>query len=193
MHGVELVRLLGNLGIEVKSLKENGREWILLYCSRDPLLNSVIRKYNGGWHGKLKCWYLRRNKRVLLQILKDIAAAREIDIEHPAVVQVKRMARLKGYSANTERIYAQGLQQWIDHFYPADPEMISKEDTENWLLELVYGKGLQESSIHSLINAIRFYFEAVLGKPTDYYMVQRPIKPLKIPAVFSKEEVKRIL
>ena len=42
------------------------------------------------------------------------------------------------------------------------------------------------------MNAIKFYFEKVLGQPRTFYEL-RPRKEKKLPGVFSEQEVQRLL
>jgi Site-specific recombinase XerD len=44
-----------------------------------------------------------------------------------------------------------------------------------------------------MINAIKFYYEKVLGKPRDFYSITRPKKSQTLPNVLSREEVKRLM
>mgnify|MGYP000333137687 CR=1 FL=1 len=39
------------------------------------------------------------------------------------------------------------------------------------------------------INAIKFYYEMVLGMPNRFYSIERPRKELKLPKVLSKEKI----
>ncbi len=43
------------------------------------------------------------------------------------------------------------------------------------------------------INAIKFYYEQVLGRPVRTYYIQRPKKPKVLPNVLSEEEIQLIL
>ena len=43
------------------------------------------------------------------------------------------------------------------------------------------------------INAIKFYYEKVLGRDKQYYDIHRPKKEQKLPKVLGKEEIKKIL
>jgi integrase/recombinase XerD len=43
------------------------------------------------------------------------------------------------------------------------------------------------------INSIKFYFEKVLGRKSEYYDIGRPRKERKLPDVLSKEEIKRMI
>lgn len=43
------------------------------------------------------------------------------------------------------------------------------------------------------INAIKFYYEKILGRGKEYYEIYRPKKEYKLPKVLSKNEIKMIL
>jgi len=51
---------------------------------------------------------------------------------------------------------------------------------------------ISASTLNQHINAVKFYFEKVLGQPRRVYRVQRPTKPNQLPIVLSGGEVKRL-
>lgn len=44
-----------------------------------------------------------------------------------------------------------------------------------------------------MINAIKFYYEQVLGKPRAYYDIQRPKRSMSLPNVLSMKEVETFI
>jgi len=53
-------------------------------------------------------------------------------------------------------------------------------------------KNISNSQQNQRINAIKYYYEKILGKGKQYYSLYRPKKEHKLPKVLSKNEVKRI-
>jgi len=53
-------------------------------------------------------------------------------------------------------------------------------------------KSWSVSTQHQTLNAIKFYFEKVLGQPRTFYEL-RPRKEKKLPDVFSEQDVQRLL
>jgi len=51
---------------------------------------------------------------------------------------------------------------------------------------------ISASTLNQHINAVKFYYEKVLGQPRRVYRVQRPTKPNQLPVVLSSGEVKRL-
>ncbi len=52
---------------------------------------------------------------------------------------------------------------------------------------------ISTSQQNQRINAIKFYYEQVLGKEKQYYTLHRPKKEHKLPDVLSKEEIFAII
>ena len=69
---------------------------------------------------------------------------------------------------------------------------INEADIRSYLQKMVQAKK-SDSSINLAINAIKFYYELVLGMPNRFYSIERPIKKKSLPQVISKEEVALLL
>ncbi|MGV8091817.1 MAG: tyrosine-type recombinase/integrase [Mangrovibacterium sp.] len=61
------------------------------------------------------------------------------------------------------------------------------------LIRLIREKNISRSQQNQRINAIKFYYEKVLGREKEYYRIERPRSDRKLPDVLSKEEVGAIL
>jgi len=72
-------------------------------------------------------------------------------------------------------------------------ENISTEQINKYVLDLIKSKNISSSQQNQRINAIKFYYEKVLGKEKQYYKIFRPKKEHKLPQVLSKEEVEAII
>ncbi len=51
---------------------------------------------------------------------------------------------------------------------------------------------LSENTLHSRINAIKFYFEQVLHKEKLFFEIPRPKKPLQLPKTISARDIKKL-
>ncbi len=51
---------------------------------------------------------------------------------------------------------------------------------------------LSENTIHSRINALKFYYEQVLEKEKFFWTIPRPKKPFILPKVLGEEELRRL-
>lgn len=59
----------------------------------------------------------------------------------------------------------------------------------NYLLYLIQTKNILLSQQNQRINAIKFYFQQVLGREKEIYNLHRPRKEHKLPSVLSEEEI----
>ena len=98
----------------------------------------------------------------------------------------------KRYSVNTHKIYCHYFKDFQTYFRNDKLEDISTKRINNYILELIQTKNISVSQQNQRINAIKFYYEKVLGREKQYYELHRPKKEHKLPKVLSKNEVKRI-
>ena len=52
---------------------------------------------------------------------------------------------------------------------------------------------ISETKQNTIINAIKFYYEQVLGQPREFYDIQRPKRSKTLPGILSMDEVQSIL
>ncbi|WPP49647.1 site-specific tyrosine recombinase/integron integrase [Catalinimonas niigatensis] len=109
------------------------------------------------------------------------------------LLEVKRKLVLRGYSRSTIRGYSQMLQLFANHFPDRDLRTITEEEIKTFMLHQISTRKLSHSYQNQMINAIKFYFEHVLGRARTYYDLERPRKIFRLPIVLSPEEIKRLL
>ncbi|MBN2789550.1 MAG: tyrosine-type recombinase/integrase [Candidatus Delongbacteria bacterium] len=100
--------------------------------------------------------------------------------------------KLKGYSFNTISSYNHCFEKFLDHFRNKDVSTLTKEEITEFLYK-EHLKGLSYGYQNQIINAIKFYYEKVLGRKKEYYELPRAKKPLKLPIVFSEQEIVLLL
>jgi len=100
---------------------------------------------------------------------------------------------MKRYSENTIKSYTNHLKMFIQFYPDEDLNTITDEQIKDYLIFLIDERKVSSSYQNQAINAIKFYYEQVLGRPTKKYYLQRPKKEKKLPAVLSEEEVAKIL
>ena len=110
-----------------------------------------------------------------------------------AVDALARWIRLKQYSHSTLKTYTFYFSQFLRHYNTKDPKEISKEEILDYLYTLSQKKQLSESAQNQIINAIKCYYEHVLGRPKTLYKLVRPKKKQALPQVLTQEEVCKIL
>jgi site-specific recombinase XerD len=63
---------------------------------------------------------------------------------------------------------------------------------KRYLLFCVEKLKLKENTLHSRINALKFYYEQVLGREKFFWEVPRPKKPILVPKVLGEDELARL-
>lgn len=99
----------------------------------------------------------------------------------------------KRYSDNTIKAYCNYFKDFCVFFENSKLENVSTTQINSYILTLIQQKNISTSQQNQRINAIKFYFEKVLGREKQYYELHRPRKENKLPKVLSKNEVKIIL
>jgi len=99
----------------------------------------------------------------------------------------------KRYSQSTIISYTNYFQDFIQYFNNENINAISCHQINNYILELIQCKGISVSQQNQRINAIKFYYEKVLGRKKQYIRISRPRKEFKLPTVLTLEEVEKII
>lgn len=104
-----------------------------------------------------------------------------------------QLLQRKRYSLNTIKIYSSYFLDFQENMNGRDLRSLKKADINRYMLDLIRKRGISASQQNQRINAIKFYYEKVLGRKKAYYHISRPKKDKKLPAVLSPSEVQRIL
>jgi len=110
-----------------------------------------------------------------------------------AILALEKTLRLKAYSPNTIKVYKSKLVLFFYKFMDRDPKEISKAEIESYVYSLIEKHKISETSQNQLINAIKAYYEHVLGMPREYYDIKCPKRAERLPDVLTEEEVWSIL
>ena len=96
------------------------------------------------------------------------------------------------YSELTIKTYAGAFEEFINYYHSMDIERIDERKIIAYLRYLVMERVVSASYQNQAINAIKFYYERVLGGQRKLYHIDRPKKEKTLPSVLSSEEVSRL-
>ena len=159
----------GNLGIIFNTF--NGLVWINY---NRFLANKPVKTDNEYIDVQ---WFRKR---------KSIAGYRSCPEEYLLKLELKR------YANSTVRTYVCFFEMFINHYKDKELNAINESDIRAFLQKLVH-RNVSNSYLNQCINAIKFYYEVVLGMPNRFYEIERPRKEYKLPTIISKEEVLSII
>ena len=108
------------------------------------------------------------------------------------LAEIKKILTVRGYSQNTIKTYIACINYFKTYFKGIEVNHLTKEDVIEYLFHLIEEK-YSKSTQNQHINAIKFYFEKVLGREKEYYQIERPLKENKIPVVLSKHEIQALI
>lgn len=107
--------------------------------------------------------------------------------------KVEQCILLKGFSQSTKKSYISALAKFFKYFESQELKELTKPQIEGYVARLINKDKISESYQNVTINAIKFYYEQILGFPRAYYEIQRPKRSRSLPNVLSLIEVKRLL
>ena len=97
------------------------------------------------------------------------------------------------YSDHTVRVYTSYFRDFQQYFEGRKIETVTPGEINDYLLYLIHEKNISSCQQNQRINAIKFYYEKVLGQERRCYKVNRAKREKTLPDVLSKEEIKKIL
>ncbi len=110
-----------------------------------------------------------------------------------SLVALEEQLMLERKSHTTIKSYKNNLLRFLAHYKETPPADISVKQVRDYLLYLINEKGISESTQNSVINAIKAYYEKVLGQERKMYYVPRPKRRNRLPSIFSEKEVVNLL
>lgn len=115
--------------------------------------------------------------------------ARTYDITKPCPEEYTNKLRTLNYSYQTLKTYRAMFIDYINFYPEIEPEDLTKQHINDYIVYLVRERNVSVSYQNQVINAVKFYYEKVLGRERETYYIERPEKPFRLPEVLSEEEV----
>ncbi|PXY02607.1 recombinase [Marinifilum breve] len=166
------------------------------------ILELLKKHFQIKWSQSKKCWWIARTefdykkfKKLFSPIAEIVAIAdkeqKKIEVALPKgyLEKLKRMR----YSESTIKVYCKYFKDFQTYFLNTNLAELTPEYINQYLYELVEKQKISLSQQNQRINAIKFYFEKVLGRTKEYYTIDRPRKHRALPKVISEQEVLKML
>jgi integrase/recombinase XerD len=185
----------------------------VVFGYNQSIINKLKETTNAKWSASQKCWFIAReefnlntffeNFRELAYIdytgLKansspDVAKVAKPDIDKGSIPvgYTEKMEQMR-YSKNSVKTYSQCMMQFTGYFIEREIDKLTKNEINEFILYLIKTRNISPSYQNQMINAIKYYYEHVLGRKKEYYFIDRPKKGYKLPEVLSKPEIERMI
>lgn len=189
----------------------------LLFPYDAGLIVQIRKKTDACWSQSLRSWIISENEFNLHDFfeafngvgyidysgLKKEAEANnapgkevqvKIQMQYPQLIPCYlEMLQKTRYSPSTIKTYVHYFNEFLQAFSPKNPEEITHEEINQYILKLIREKNISSAQQNQRINAIKFYFEKVLGHEKAYFEIDWPRKERRLPDVLSKEEIGEML
>ena len=100
--------------------------------------------------------------------------------------------QLRGFSPRTQEAYVRAVRQLAAHFHRA-PDQLGEEQLREYFLYLANVKHFARASFTIALCGIKFFYERTLSREWKVFDLVRPAREKKLPAILSRDEVRRIL
>ena len=109
------------------------------------------------------------------------------------LVALKQELVLRGYSPSTQKTYINEVRVFLVVIKEHPAESFTQQRLKDYLQYCSEKLKLSENTLHSRMNALKFYYEKVLKRERFFWEIPRPKKEIQLPKVLSKEEMVRLL
>lgn len=199
---------------ELVLVRVNAHRLRVIIAYNPQLVKEIKQLLFAKWDDKNRWWSVPFSDKIVQQI-KDTALTHRLKFTYnetlsPLAViprkakelmvnprpcptdMILKMKELR-YSEATIKSYGAAFEEFINHF-PLDAiDEIDEKKIIEFCRYLVLDRKVSASTQNTAINAIKFYYEKVLGGKRRFYALQRPQRDKALPVVLSSDEVQRIL
>ncbi len=210
--------MISKQNIKLSKNFHEGKDVILAKFNYDKEIVKRIKKVDGAkWSSTIKSWYFIKedfNLSTFFEIFKgyvyiDYTLLKSGLTSKPKTTTPKPTPKLKvkvkipqeyndildqkRYSDSTKATYTNYFEDYVKYFKGRNIKEITLEEINNYILDLIRNKKISASQQNQRINAIKFYYEKVLGNSKLHYNIERPKMTNTLPNVLSVGEIKKII
>lgn len=130
---------------------------------------------------------------LLLPVIENVKHFQIINqANSKAMQQFLQELDLKSYSPSTVRTYKNEFAVFLQALRNTPAESLSTDRVKDYLQYCHNTLKLSENTIHSRMNALKFYYEQVLKREKFFWEIPRPKKPALLPKVMGETELSRL-
>lgn len=108
------------------------------------------------------------------------------------LAETVKLLKLKAYSTSTIKTYHNELATYFNTLGKTDAASMTIQRVKDYILYCLDKLKLTENTVHSRLNALKFFYEQVLGYDKFFVDIPRPKKHLQLPKVLGEDELRRL-
>lgn len=196
---------------EFLKIERVGFKRIKLTFNYNIELVSLIKEFELYYYDKEGRWWTLPHTENILERLKTFCTNRNLKLEYidsynnqKTIVREKisdvevpdsyiKKLKLLRYSEYTLRNYSSAFREYLNYFRGKPIDSLSQDQIEKYLLYLIENRHVSASYQNISINAIKFYYEKVLGNDRITVDIKRPVRENMLPEVLTEDEVERLI
>ncbi len=132
-------------------------------------------------------------KKIISKPITSVPAGRLCKENLAALEKFVEQLKLKSYSPSTIRTYRNEFLQLLQLLKNKPANELTPDDLRRYMVYAMEKEGIKENTAHSRLNALKFYFEQVLGRDKFFWEIPRPKKAHQLPKIFSQDEIAAII
>lgn len=192
--------------IDYQVITHRNRSRILVRFVHNKAWNERIKQVPGAsWSSTLKGWHIpdtEENRRkcglpvdtaLAVQQRKVQTSTIKLSANNKAqlMLYLEQLA-LKQYSKSTLQTYRNEFMQLLQLLKDIPVQDLTPDHLKRYMLYCVVKLQLSENTLHSRLNALKFYFEQVLRREKFFWEIPRPKRPLQLPKLLNEEELRKL-
>ncbi len=115
------------------------------------------------------------------------------DVNAHIIPAMEQQLKLKAYSPSTIKTYLGEMTQLLTILHTIAADELTPEHLKRYLVHCYEKLKLTENTLHSRINAMKFYYEQVLRREKFFWEIPRPKKQLQLPRFFNQNDIVAII
>lgn len=198
--------------LTIESCRHRGEIQFLLKFNYNESLISIAKQIlKAKWSKSNSAWYLPNTPANLRAIYAAYKYKADINtpflnnkkgpIKDNELITAKqnipdayiKLLKRRRYSENTIKVYSSFFQDFLDFLKIKPLEFATEDDIRAYQDYLIEKRKVAISTQNQAINAIKFYYEKVLGEEKKNYYIERPRKQKQLPKVLSENQIMAIL
>ncbi len=210
-HDTKIIQTKTAEAGKIKTFNVQNRILEIYFTYNRTLIETIKTLPLCRWDSSKTCWTVLYNEQNV-EDLQKMANAQGLKFAYEVISKTTGTARLPKhanylrcpkayteklkelrYSSNTLNVYTDLFEEFINYYPDKGAPDITEEEIIAFLRYLVNDRKISTSYQNQSINAIKFYYERVLGGKRKIYLIERPRKEHYLPEVLSEEEVTAIL